>query len=240
MKLTPKDFNTKVGQEWYPYDSWEFLGNSTVACIAMVVGYVAFDPAERRKAQHPLFFLLFSTALMIMTARWKRIAEYWPPFAVLFAGFALAAVARRCAELPDTTAAGRTGRIETFSGSRRLVGDQNHVRHARADSHNLSGCCRPRAQRLSLLQSSRGRRRDWPQRITRSLPRGSGVDARPTSRADKSSSILTGTTFRGSTISTRRITTFPDSIRTIFSTRAPSCRDSTIASRSARKKTRDR
>ena len=26
---------------------------------------------------------------MIMTARWKRIAEYWPPFAILFAGFSL-------------------------------------------------------------------------------------------------------------------------------------------------------
>jgi hypothetical protein len=26
---------------------------------------------------------------MIMTMRWKRSAEYWPPFAVLFAGFAL-------------------------------------------------------------------------------------------------------------------------------------------------------
>ena len=89
MKITAKEFNTKVGLEWYPYNSWEFLGNSAVACIAMVVGYIAFDPAERRKAQQPLFFLLFATALMIMTARWKRIAEYWPPFAVLFAGFAL-------------------------------------------------------------------------------------------------------------------------------------------------------
>ena len=89
MKLTPKDYNTRVGQEWYPYDSWEFLGNSTVACIAMVAGYIAFDPSERRKAQQPLFFLLLATALMIMTARWKRIAEYWPPFAILFAGFAL-------------------------------------------------------------------------------------------------------------------------------------------------------
>jgi roadblock/LC7 domain-containing protein len=55
MKLTAKDFTTKVGLEWYPYNSWEFLGNSAVACIAMVVGYIAFDPAERRKAQHPLF-----------------------------------------------------------------------------------------------------------------------------------------------------------------------------------------
>lgn len=89
IKLTASDFNTKVGSEWYPYDSWEFLGNSAVACIAMLVGYLAFEPSERRRGQYPIFFLLLSTALMIMTARWKRIAEYWPPFAVLFAAFSL-------------------------------------------------------------------------------------------------------------------------------------------------------
>lgn len=89
IKLTASDFNTKVGSEWYPYDSWEFLGNSAVACIAMLVGYIAFEPSERRRGHYPIFFLLLSTALMIMTARWKRIAEYWPPFAILFAGFSL-------------------------------------------------------------------------------------------------------------------------------------------------------
>jgi hypothetical protein len=89
IKLTVSEFDTKVGSEWYPYDSWEFLGNSAVACIAMFVGYVTFEPSERRRAHYPLFFLMLSTALMIMTARWKRIAEYWPPFAVLFAGFTL-------------------------------------------------------------------------------------------------------------------------------------------------------
>ena len=89
IKLTASDFSTKVGNEWYPYNSWEFIGNSTVACVAMVVGYVAFDPGDRERGQHPLFFLLFSTALLIMIARWKRIAEYWPPFAVMFAAFSL-------------------------------------------------------------------------------------------------------------------------------------------------------
>lgn len=89
IKLVPAEYVTKVGYEWYPYDSWEFLGNSLVACVAMLVGYIFFEPGERRKAQQPVFFLLLSTALMIMTARWKRSAEYWPPFAVLFAGFAL-------------------------------------------------------------------------------------------------------------------------------------------------------
>jgi hypothetical protein len=44
IKLTASDFDTKVGQEWYPYDSWQFLGNSAVACIAMLVGYIAVEP----------------------------------------------------------------------------------------------------------------------------------------------------------------------------------------------------
>ncbi len=89
IKLTVTDFSTKVGNEWYPYDSWAFLGNSAVACVAMLVGYLAVEPTERRRSHHSIFFLLFSTALMIMNARWKRISEYWPPFAILFAGFSL-------------------------------------------------------------------------------------------------------------------------------------------------------
>src|SRR4030095_12382582 len=58
-KLRPDDFSTKVGQEWYPYSSWEFGINSVVACIAMLAGYIAFDPADRKRAHHPLFFLAF-------------------------------------------------------------------------------------------------------------------------------------------------------------------------------------
>jgi hypothetical protein len=89
IKLTLSDYDTKVGGEWYPYDSWEFLGNALVACISMVVGYIAFDPADRKSAQHPLLFAILATALMIMMAKWRRIAECWPPFAVMFAAFSL-------------------------------------------------------------------------------------------------------------------------------------------------------
>ena len=32
IKLTVRGFDVKVGSEWYPYDAWEFLGNSAVAC----------------------------------------------------------------------------------------------------------------------------------------------------------------------------------------------------------------
>ena len=89
IKLTASDFSTKVGSEWYPYDSWEFFGNSIVACVAMVVGYVALELGERKRSHYSFFFLLFSTALLIMAARWRRFAEYWPPFAVLFSAFSL-------------------------------------------------------------------------------------------------------------------------------------------------------
>jgi hypothetical protein len=89
IKLTPSDYNTKVGGEWYPYDSWEFLANSVVACVAMVVGYVALDPGERKRGHHSLFFAIFATLLLVMMARWRRMAEYWPPFAVVFAAFSL-------------------------------------------------------------------------------------------------------------------------------------------------------
>jgi hypothetical protein len=60
IKLTASDFDTKVGSEWYPYDSWEFLGNSAVACIAMLVGYIAFEPTERRRSLPDLLSAAFN------------------------------------------------------------------------------------------------------------------------------------------------------------------------------------
>jgi len=89
IKMLPGEYSVKVGGEWYPYSTWEFLGNSLVACLAMLAGYIAFDPADRKHSQRPLFFMIFSSVLMVMAFRWRRIAEYWPPFAVIFAAFAL-------------------------------------------------------------------------------------------------------------------------------------------------------
>lgn len=89
MKVTPQDFSTAVGSEWYPYSTWEFLGNCGVALAAMVGGYVAFRDAGRREQRRAFFLLLFATFLMLVNMRWRRFSEYWPPFAVLFAAFAL-------------------------------------------------------------------------------------------------------------------------------------------------------
>jgi hypothetical protein len=89
MKITAGEFPVKVGQEWDPYSTFDFLMNCYVALAAMLAGYLAFDFSDRKRAQRPLYLLILSTVLMLMTARSRRFAEYFPPFAILFAAFAL-------------------------------------------------------------------------------------------------------------------------------------------------------
>jgi hypothetical protein len=110
MKITAQNFSTAVGGEWYPYTTWEFVWNGFVACAAMVVGYVAFKRTEREATARALFFLLFSTFLMLVNLRWKRFSEYWPPFAVLFVAFALQPYLVRREEKRSEEAGGRFAR----------------------------------------------------------------------------------------------------------------------------------
>lgn len=88
IKVTPGDFTTQVGSEWYAYTTWEFLGNCGVALGAMVVGYVSFKDSASKGRQRAFLLMLFATLLMLANMRWRRFAEYFPPFAVLFAAFA--------------------------------------------------------------------------------------------------------------------------------------------------------
>jgi hypothetical protein len=84
-----------VGFEWYALTSWYFLQCSMVACAAMAAGYIAFGYAlaanrsDRTRLQHSLLLLVFSTFLLLIALRSSRFMEYWPPFAVIFAAFAM-------------------------------------------------------------------------------------------------------------------------------------------------------
>ena len=89
MKLAPSGFPTQVGQEWYPWDTRQFIAQLFIALVAMLIGYIAFNWRDRRAAAKPLFFLIFATLLMLMTAYSKRFNEYFPPFAIIFAAFTL-------------------------------------------------------------------------------------------------------------------------------------------------------
>src|SRR5215203_3795682 len=85
------DFAVAVGGEWYPYSGLELLTHFPVAMVAMLIGYILFMPRKGKLPERATFFLTFVTILLAAQFRSKRFAEYFPPFAVLFAAFSLQA-----------------------------------------------------------------------------------------------------------------------------------------------------
>ncbi len=81
------DFVVSVGGEWYPYSGQELLLNFPIALIAMLAGYILFAPKNGKLPEKATFFLMFVTILLVAQFRSKRFAEYFPPFAILFAAF---------------------------------------------------------------------------------------------------------------------------------------------------------
>ncbi len=81
------DFAVPVGGEWYPYSGQDLLTHFPVALAAMLIGYILFAPKNGKLPEKPTFFLMFVTILLLSQFRSKRFAEYFPPFAILFAAF---------------------------------------------------------------------------------------------------------------------------------------------------------
>jgi len=81
------DFAVAVGGEWYPYNGMELLMNFPIALGAMLIGYILFMPKNGKLPEKATFFLMFVSILLAAQFRSKRFAEYFPPFAILFAAF---------------------------------------------------------------------------------------------------------------------------------------------------------
>ncbi len=81
------DFVVSVGGEWYPYSGQELLLNFPIALVAMLIGYILFVPKNGKLPEKSTFFLMFVSVLLVAQFRSKRFAEYFPPFAILFAAF---------------------------------------------------------------------------------------------------------------------------------------------------------
>ncbi len=81
------DFAVPVGGEWYPYSGQDLLTHFPVALIAMLIGYILFAPKNGKLPEKATFLLMFVTVLLMSQFRSKRFAEYFPPFAILFAAF---------------------------------------------------------------------------------------------------------------------------------------------------------
>ena len=84
-KFKVGDFAVAVGGEWYPYSGVELLLNFPVAFAAMLIGYILFAPRSGKLPEKSTFLLMFVTVLLVSQFRSKRFAEYFPPFAILFA-----------------------------------------------------------------------------------------------------------------------------------------------------------
>jgi len=82
------DFAVPVGGEWYPYSGQDLLTHFPVALAAMLIGYILFAPRNGKLPEKATFLLAFVTVLLMSQFRSKRFAEYFPPFAILFAAFA--------------------------------------------------------------------------------------------------------------------------------------------------------
>jgi len=80
-------YEVAVGGEWYPYTGAQLLTHLTIALVAMLIGYVLFRPRNDRLPEKATFFLVFSTVLLVWMFKSKRLAEYFPPFAILFCAF---------------------------------------------------------------------------------------------------------------------------------------------------------
>ncbi len=95
-------FDVPVGGEWYPYTGTQLLTHLSVALIAMFVGYVLYRPRNRYLPEKTTFFLIFSTILLIWMFKSKRLAEYFPPFAILFCAFSWTSFIRSATpQLPE-------------------------------------------------------------------------------------------------------------------------------------------
>ena len=96
------DFAVAVGGEWYPYNGMELLTDFPVAMLAMLIGYILFMPKNSKLPEKATFFLAFTSILLAAQFRSKRFAEYFPPFAVLFAAFSWQAfMLRDVVQLPE-------------------------------------------------------------------------------------------------------------------------------------------
>ena len=80
--------SVRVGNEWYPYETAQLLGNSLPALVAFAGGVFALGLSGRKMDVRTAFALLVSLMFGLMLFQARRFVEYFPPFALMFAAFA--------------------------------------------------------------------------------------------------------------------------------------------------------
>jgi len=90
--MLPKFMNAtsvNVGNEWFPYTTKQILENSFPSLVAFVGGIIALGLSARKMDVRTAFALLASLFFGLMLFQARRFVEYFPPFALIFAAFAI-------------------------------------------------------------------------------------------------------------------------------------------------------
>ncbi|MCS6805919.1 MAG: hypothetical protein RMM98_07620 [Acidobacteriota bacterium] len=88
-KLFATEYQTSVGSEWYPYNSWLFLTLSLVAVLSYLTSLLITNRDEWLKDKPRLFWLLTSTMYFFLLLKSRRFVEYFPPTAIMLLAFSL-------------------------------------------------------------------------------------------------------------------------------------------------------
>lgn len=90
--LLPKigDSAVRVGNEWYPYETWTLVENSGFSLAAFVLGTFALGWRARRFDKATLVAFALAVLFGLMLFKSRRFVEYYPAFALLFLVFSAA------------------------------------------------------------------------------------------------------------------------------------------------------
>ena len=89
--LGPKvgELTVPVGNEWYPYDTWQLVQHSGWALLAFFGAILAMGRQGQRLDKRTVLLFLLAAALGAMLLKSRRFIEYFPAFALIFAAFSL-------------------------------------------------------------------------------------------------------------------------------------------------------
>jgi hypothetical protein len=95
--IVPKlgESSTRVGNEWYPYETWTLVQNSGYALAAFFLGVLALGWREKRIDRATLVALALTAVFGLMVFKARRFIEYFPAFVLIFTALAAAPVLRR-------------------------------------------------------------------------------------------------------------------------------------------------
>jgi len=82
-----KSTQIRVGNEWYPLSVVDFFQRHFVMVYAFVLASLVFFAEAKRMTKRELYFFALSAVFLLLTIRFRRFAEYFSPFAVIFVGF---------------------------------------------------------------------------------------------------------------------------------------------------------